>query len=181
MFVANLFSYAITNFCVIITQVVQNFTIRGKIQPIQMPTFVSQLPMSQFKLITPEENINGTTLPISQLEQGVALCHWSTSIFILFVTTFILATLKGSIKIHSLTFDQVKNINWISGSHTPPSYLCLFLCHYLNNVKHISPFLNKAEYQIYLHCAGIWHRCRHLDCVNTCFYTRYQITMYILI
>ena len=98
LFVANLFSYAITNFWVIITQVVQNFTIRGKIQPIQMPTFVSQLPMSQFKLITPEENINGTTLPISQLEQGVALCHWSTSIFILFVTTFLLATLKGSIK-----------------------------------------------------------------------------------
>ena len=58
-----------------ITQVVLTFTTRGKLQLIQWSTFVSQLPMSQFKLLTPGENINGATLPVSQLEQDGALHH----------------------------------------------------------------------------------------------------------
>ena len=46
------FSYTITYFCVIITQTI--------------------LP---FKLLTQGENIDGTTLPVSQLEQGCAWRH----------------------------------------------------------------------------------------------------------
>ena len=36
-------------------------------------TIQSQLPKSQFKVLTPGEFINGTTLPVSQLEKGGAL------------------------------------------------------------------------------------------------------------
>ena len=36
-------------------------------------TIKSQLPKSQFKVLTPGEFINGTTLPVSQLEQGGTL------------------------------------------------------------------------------------------------------------
>ena len=58
-----------------ITQVVQTFTTRGKLQPIQWPNIVSQLPMSSFKLLTPGEYISSATLKVSQLEQGGTLCH----------------------------------------------------------------------------------------------------------
>ena len=58
-----------------IIKVVQTFTTRGKLQPIQSHTFVSQLPMSYFKLLTPGKNINGATLPVSCLEQGGTVRH----------------------------------------------------------------------------------------------------------
>ena len=59
----------------LLSQVVQTFTTRGKLQPIQSHTFVSQLPMFYFKLLTPGENINAGTLPISHLERGGAMLH----------------------------------------------------------------------------------------------------------
>ena len=37
--------------------------------------FVSILPLSWLKLLTPGENINGATLPVTQLEQGGAWGH----------------------------------------------------------------------------------------------------------
>ena len=47
IYVSESFSNTITYFCVTITQVLlQTFTTRGKQQPIQSPTFVSQLPKS---------------------------------------------------------------------------------------------------------------------------------------
>ena len=59
----------------LLSHVVQTFTTRGKLQPIQSHTFVSQLPMSYLSLLTPGENIYGTSLPVSHLEQGGAVRH----------------------------------------------------------------------------------------------------------
>ena len=59
----------------LLSHVVQTCTTRGNLQPIQSHTFVSQLPMSYFKLLTPGKNINGATLPVSCLEQGGTVRH----------------------------------------------------------------------------------------------------------
>ena len=61
----------------IIHVLVQTFTTRGKQLPILSPTFVSWLPKSYFQLLTPGDNINGATLPVSQPEQGGASLYYN--------------------------------------------------------------------------------------------------------